>query len=243
MGLGDWIMATAQARQLHVATQSPVVVLDLRGKVQWSPVFDYNPILSKKVYGAAQLLNAPGCRPYIAGKTHDRWIWRHWNIEPGNIYLTPEELAFAAPYAGKVLIEPNTKVVGGNKAWPFDRWQALVDRNPKRYLQVGSPEARKLRGVEFCETGFRQALAVLMSSIGFVGCEGALHHAAAAMKIPSVVLWSEFISPEFTGYSSQHNIRHAERWCGSRIACQGCRDSMLAISVDEVHEALEKEIL
>ncbi len=242
MGLGDWIMATAQVRQLHQATGKLVVVLDLRNKVQWSPVFDNNPLVSRKIYGAAQLINAPGCRPYIAGKTHDKWVWRHWKIEPGNLYLTPQELAFAAPFAGKVLVEPNTKVVGGNKAWPFERWQALVDRDPNRYIQVGSPEARKLRGVEFCETDFRQALAVLMSSIGFVGCEGALHHAAAAMHIPSVVLWSEFISPEFTGYETQANIRHANGWCGARITCEGCRQSMLAITVDEVYEAMHREV-
>ncbi len=242
MGLGDWIMATAQVRQLHQATGKQVVVMDLRGRAQWSPVFEYNPIITRETRGAATLLNASGVRPYISGKTAERWVWRHWNIEPGSLYLHRDELAKAAPFAGKVLIEPNTKVVGGNKAWPFERWQQLVDRDPGRYIQVGSLESKRLRGVEFKETAFREALAILTSSIGFVGGEGALHHAAAALSIPSVVLWSEFISPEFTGYQNQRNIRHATGWCGNRQACAGCKAAMLAITVDEVHAALHQEV-
>lgn len=242
MGLGDWIMATAQARQLHEVTNRQVVVFDLKGKPQWSPVFDYNPILTRSPFNAASLLNAPGARPYIAGKTNEKWIWRKWKIEPGNLYFVQSELTQANPYAGKILVEPNTKVAGGNKAWLFERWQELVDRNPGHYLQVGSVDSRKLAGVQFVETSFRHALAILSVSAGFVGTEGALHHAAAALGKPAVVLWSEFISPEFTGYVSQHNIRHAKGWCGNRQACARCRASMLLISVDEVHEAAGKAI-
>lgn len=242
MGLGDWIMATTQARQLHEATGKQVAVMDLRGKVQWSPVFENNPRITRFPQGAATLLNAPGARPYIAGKTADRWIWRRWNIEPGNLYLLRDELAWAAPFAGKILIEPNTKVAGGNKAWPFERWQKLVDRNPGHYIQVGSLESKRLDGVEFKETAFRQALAILMSSKGFAGAEGALHHAAAAMGTPSVVLWSEFISPDFTGYKNQTNIRHASGWCGNRQTCAGCTEAMRAISIDEVHAAITETI-
>lgn len=242
MGLGDWIMATAQARQLHQVTGKRVVVVDLRSRPQWSPVFEHNPIITRDVRGSATLLNASGVRPYIAGKSTERWVWRHWNIEPGSLYLTSDELARAASFAGKILVEPNTKVAGGNKAWPFERWQQLVDRDPGCYIQVGSAESRRLRGVAFTETSFREALAILASSIGFVGGEGALHHAAAALSLPSVVLWSEFISPEFTGYPSQHNIRHATGWCGRRQTCAGCKASMLAISVDEVYEVLHREV-
>jgi ADP-heptose:LPS heptosyltransferase len=65
-------------------------------------------------------------------------------------------------------------------------------------------------------------------------------HAAAAVGTPAVILWSEFISPEITGYSSMTNLRHAGKPCGNRLACASCRKSMEAITVDEVVRALEK---
>jgi ADP-heptose:LPS heptosyltransferase len=65
-------------------------------------------------------------------------------------------------------------------------------------------------------------------------------HAAAAVGTPSVILWSEFISPEITGYETMTNIRHAGKPCGNRMRCAGCRKSMEAITVEEVVAALEK---
>jgi ADP-heptose:LPS heptosyltransferase len=81
---------------------------------------------------------------------------------------------------------------------------------------------------------FRAAAAVLANAVAFVGTEGGLHHAAAALGRPAVVLFSEFISPAITGYRTHRNLYHAGQPCGSRSACSGCRASMEAISVDEV---------
>ncbi len=88
-------------------------------------------------------------------------------------------------------------------------------------------------------TTFRQAAAILSVCRAYVGPEGAMHHAAAALNIPSVVLWSEFISPEITGYETQRNIRHANATCGARVPCVGCRLSMELITVEEVLQELE----
>ena len=43
MGMGDWIMATAQVARLHAAAQRPVIVVDRWGRVQWSVIFEGNP--------------------------------------------------------------------------------------------------------------------------------------------------------------------------------------------------------
>ncbi len=91
-------------------------------------------------------------------------------------------------------------------------------------------------------TTFRQALAVLSVCRAFVGTEGALHHGAAAVGTPAVVLFSEFISPDVTGYPQHRNLRQAGAACGSRKPCKGCAESMRAISVLEVVANL-KEIL
>lgn len=241
MGLGDWLIATAQAKRLHEANGRPVLVVGITGKPQWSDVFINNPrIIRTPTRNCQRLVNAGGMRPYIAGKSPTHWVWRKWSVSPGELFLTRAEIEFAQPHAGYVLIEPNTKFEASNKEWPFDRWQALVDRGGK-YIQVGTANSKRLRGVCFVETAnFRLACAVLAVSRAFVGSEGGLHHAAAALGVPAVVLFSEFIGPEITGYPMHKNIRHAGRMCGARLPCAGCKASMEAISVEEVALNLEQ---
>lgn len=217
------------------------MVIGRDGRVRGNEVFRNNPRISDDL-GSVRLLNGPGARPYIAGRTPQRWTWQRWDIEPGEIYLSDDEVAFARHFAGMILVEPSTKVVNGNKAWPFERWQKVVDTlSEQRFVQVGPPATRWLSRVERAPTNtFREACAVLAASRTFVGCEGGLHHAAAALSVPAVVLWSEFIAPEFTGYESQRNIRHAGESCGSRVPCGGCIESMRRITVEEVVENLRE---
>lgn len=245
MGVGDWLMCTAQVRELHARTGKRVRVVNPKGISQWSEVFRNNPkIVHPDEAGAisVRLTNSSGARPYIAAKMPDHWVWRRWNIAPGEIYLTDEERAFGARYAGHILIEPNTKVIGSNKAWVSTRWQEVVDAGGE-FVQVGVPGVAPLHGVTFVETpSFRHACAVLAASRCFVGTEGGLHHAAAALNVPAVVLFSEFISPEFTGYPMHRNLRSAGAPCGMRVQCQECRRSMERITVEEVSQNL-REVL
>lgn len=246
MGLGDWIMATSQIRALQESNGGrKVLVVGQAGRMMWSAeVFEGNPRVIRRPEADCDILrNGPGLRPYIAAKHPMRWFWQKWPIAPGELYLSDSELAFSKIYHDRVMVEPHTKVSEGNKSWPWERWQAVVDSLPEvRFLQVGPFNTRPLRGVEFVPTTFRQAASLLSVSALFVGSEGALHHAAAALGIPAVVLWSEFISPDITGYPTQRNLRHAGDPCGARIPCVGCRVSMGLISVDEVVNSI-KEIL
>ncbi len=242
MGLGDWIMATSQVRSMHQANRRPVLIIGPAGRAMWSEVFLHNPRILRRPETNCQILrNGPGLRPYIRAKHPQRWYWKPWPIAPGEIFLSEDERASAFPYRGCVVIEPHTKVADGNKAWPWERWQAVVDALPDvRFVQVGPFNTRPLDGVELATTNFRQAMAILSSASAFVGTEGALHHAAAALDIPAVVLWSEFISPDITGYDTQNNLRHAGEACGARVPCVGCRISMGLITVDEVVSNLQE---
>lgn len=247
MGFGDTLMAMGEAKALHKKTGSPVMIIDRYGRPQKSDLFDGVPYLARSLTGHGgghvhRLLNCGGHRPYIAHKAPDRWTWRPYQPKPADLVYTPQELAFAELARGSVLIEPGIKAVGhDNKAWFWDRWQAVVNALPDvRFLQAGPPGTRVLEGVGFAATGtFRQALAVQSVCRAYVGTEGGLGHGAAANGTPAVILWSEFIDPSITGYAGMVNLRHAGKACGSRLDCPGCKKSMLAISVEEVVQALK----
>lgn len=239
MGYGDWILATGQVRELHATSRMPVMVVDRRGRSQWSEVFEHNPKIIRDIRIVHQtLLNASGVRPYIAEQTQTRWRWRKFSPPAGELYLTRDEAAFGAQHGGKVLIEPNIKgTSGNNKAWIWDRWQRLVYENSDRYefVQVGVSTVPRLEGVTFVNTpSFRHACAVLAASRAYVGTEGGLHHAAAAVNVPAVVLFGGFISPDVTGYKTHRNLFTGGTACGWRVPCAHCREAMNKITVDMV---------
>jgi hypothetical protein len=242
MGIGDEIMAVGQAKLLHTRTGAQVVIVDRIGRPRWHPIWDYNPRLLRTKTGRMQILmNGPGVRPYVMQKTADRWTWRRFDLQPGEIYFTEPEVKWGAQRGGRIVVEPNVKGTNeGNKDWGWERWVEFARRTPN-LVQVGPSGTRLLPGVDFVETPeFRMAAAVLGKSLAYVGTEGALHHAAAAMGVPAVVIFGGFISPDITGYASHRNLFTGGVACGSRLACQHCRDSMAAISVDDVIQNLSE---
>lgn len=217
-----------------------MVILGRDGRPRWSPLWDGNPYIIKRPAGRPhnRLVNGPDVRPYVAAKTHDKWTWKPFEPTPAELFFTPEELAFAEPYRGMVMIEPNVKAQRhDNKAWDLERWADVRDAlhvQGHHMVQCAADLQRYVIKPHVFTPTFRHACAVLSVCKAFVGTEGGLHHAAAAVGTPAVVLWSEFISPAMTGYLGQRNIRHAGASCGSRNPCNGCRKSMEAITVDEV---------
>jgi ADP-heptose:LPS heptosyltransferase len=212
----------------------------------WSDLWNGVPYIINRPAGRrySTLIDGSGVRAYIAGKTTERWTWRPFVPTPAQIVFTPAELAFAECCRGRVLIEPNVKAIGHqNKAWVRDRWQKVVDSMRHiRFVQCGHYDTTEwLQNVDRMPTpAFRHACAVLSVCKAFVGTEGGLMHAAAAVGTPAVILWSEFISPDITGYTMHRNIRHAGKACGMRTDCPGCRASMEAITVEEVVHNLQE---
>jgi hypothetical protein len=248
MGWGDELMAAGEAARLHRTTGRPVMILDGAGEPRWSDVWDGIPYIRRApTRDTVSLRNAPGERPYIVAKGEERWTWRPYAPTPAEISLTRRERRFAEPFRGLVMVEPDARAKPhANKAWRLERWQAVVDalaRRGVRCVQCGPADARSLRGVVCVVTPtFRRACAVLAVARAFAGTEGGLMHAAAATRTPAVILWSEFVAPEVTGYPSMTNIRHAGPPCGSRVPCPTCRASMLAITVDEVVDAIRSRV-
>jgi len=240
-------MASGEARKLHKSNKLPCIIVDRYGRPYWSDMWDGLPYIVKRAGGqnVNRLQNGPGVRPYIAGKTVNNWTWRKYTPTPAEIVFTAEEKAFAEPYRGMVMIEPSVKNIGHtNKAWIADRWLAVSYARSDfvQCLPPGESSFLSLSGVRRVVTPtFRHAAAVLSVCRAYVGTEGGLHHCAAAVGTPAVVIFGGFISPAVTGYATHSNLfTGTGLGCGSRLDCAHCRKAMENITVDQVVAELEK---
>ncbi|MBZ9759482.1 hypothetical protein LB553_01085 [Mesorhizobium sp. CA8] len=249
-------MATGLARGAHAKGKK--IAFGDGIKIRWDhhshEVFKWNPNI------AAPGRERDSCVewiPFFKGhriynrQDGDRWIWNmDFSPTPGEIYLDDIERKHGKRYgSGFIIIEPQSapwKSVAANKDWGRSKYQEVTNRLKAEGYKVhqflsdkGSPP---LSGVSPLRTeSFRDAISILANASMYIGSEGGLHHAAAAVGIPAVVLFGGFIPPKVTGYPTHANLTGGAEACGSLKPCQHCRRAMEAISVDEVvEEALER---
>jgi hypothetical protein len=190
------------------------------------------------------------------GKTLKKMLNLVWadgfRAPKGELFFTDNEKSAASEIALRlprdfVVVEPKVaaKPWINHKGWPFSNWQKLVDGNPDIPWVQFTPEP----GVDALDNvaqlitpDIRQALAILACAGGFVGTDGALHHAAAALNVPAVVLWGHYSSPEVFGYDEQTNIRMTTGpGCGSVWKeCADCVKSMEDIRITDVDFAVQE---
>lgn len=247
-------MVTGEIRKRAGTEQRRFAIWDSRkgeGIHRWNVMWEGNPRIAKP--GEAfdeKYENRGGARPYIVEKGWHKWTWRAYGPEPGEIFLTPLELAFAERAAGKIVVNPTVKDgASPNKLWPFARWQELTVKNPDLpWLQVGDAASPRLGGtVPFLHTPtFRDACGALYGARAAVLHEGGLHHAAAALGRTAVVIFGHFIAPTVTGYPCHRNLFFATKenplGCGMRMACTTCRSVMESITPRDVARNL-REVL
>lgn len=218
------------------------MVFDRNNQQRWHEMWRNNPRIatrSESVHKPQRLVNGPGVRPYIADKTQGRWTWKEWECPKGEIYFSPDELAFASGYRPIVIIEPNNKAKASpNKDWGRERWAVLageLSKNGLEPVQLGPSGTQRLAGVHLIETPtFRHACAVLARAKACVLPEGGLHHAAAALGVPSVVIFGGYIGPRQTGYATQTNLFTGGKPCGMRVTCEHCAQAMSKITPEIV---------
>lgn len=227
-------------------------------RIKWDhlsePIFRGNPNVappgSEGSRGLEWIHYCRGHRIY-ATQVGDRWVWNfRFSAIPGEMYFADEELRFALNSgSGFVLIEPNLppKMVAPNKRWDHERWQAVADllvRDGHEVCQFVYPNAVRLKGVRpIASPGFREACAALARAALYIGPEGGLHHASAAVGIGAVVLFGGFIPPQVTGYAAHTNLTGgATLFCGSLKPCPHCRAAMDAITVEHVYEAAKARL-
>lgn len=236
-------MAAGQARAARLRDPRRVRIVGADGAARWHPVWEGNPDLARpEEVGNWQLVkNGPGLRPYIAEKSATHWTWRPFAPTPARLVLTEAERNWAPEAAFDVLIEPTLKArASPNKLW--HGWREFVGRARAaglRLAQVGPAGTRRVEGVAMIETpDFRRACGVLSRARAYVGHEGGLHHAAAALEIPAVVLFGGFIGPAQTGYAGHRNLTAGGEPCGSRLPCPHCVKAMMLITPAQVMQNL-----
>lgn len=240
MGFGDDLIVTSIVKKARSRTNRPIVVGN-GAVVSWSEVFENNPyILRKPTPDCVWVRNVEGNRPYIDYyKSNDvRFAWKPFHAEPGELYFSPEELRWQE--SDFCYIEPNVKtdVFADNKDWGFQNWQKVVDLTPEiRWVQG---RGRALRGVIQLDTkSFRDACALLSRASLFVGGDGGLGHAAAALGKPAVLVLGGLIDPKMMwDYPNFRLICKATKFCGSIKPCDHCREAFRQVTVEEVVEAI-----
>lgn len=265
MGWGDEIMVTGEAVRLGCTVDKPLVVIGKKGRPIWHEMWDDNPrIWNPNVGGKLPhprwtIRNHGGWRPYVwyaqddyepqghnqtarADRTSkDRWIFHpDWSATIGELPGITRR-----PKGRYIVIEPNLKagIDRTNKQWGWDRWQGLVDAMPGvEFVQLGPRGSRVLNGARLVKTAsFIEACAHLSGAWAAALPEGGLHHAAAALGVPAVVLFGGSRSVRSTGYDCHINIDDPDpltKACGSRRPCSHCDEYWRRLTPDIVAEAL-----
>lgn len=260
MGIGDQLLATGLARGAF-ARGKRIALGDGR-RIYWdhnSPlIFRGNPNLAPpntdlRARDLEWINYRKGHRIY---NTHDpahaRWVWNmDFRAVPGEVFFDDVERVEASHHGqGFVVLEPHvpSKSYAQNKQWGVKRYEAVARELSSAGLDVvrftyPTQRAERIEHVRPILTPtFRHAMAVLARAKLYLGAEGGLHHAAAALGVPAVVLFGGFIPPQVTGYDTHINLTGGATACGSLMPCQHCRDAMAAISIDEVAAAAYRAI-
>ena len=247
MGIGDEIMAIGQARAAGATPDRRAVVLDRSGFARWHPQFNGVPFLAKSADGAdLSVLNGPGARPYVdyARTTSDRWAYTEWSASVG-VIPGIRWVGGRRGDAPTVLIEPTIKPnASPNKQWGRARWEKLVALCGRSvlFLQCGADPREAIDGVRFCQTrAFAAAVKVMARCDAAILPEGGLHHAAAAIGSPAVVLFGAMTRPQNTGYPAHLNLAVDDpEATGWRIPHPACSAAWAAITPSVVADSLDR---
>ena len=244
MGLGDWLMASGDAKEANERTGKKVKLGNGVTMFLDNQVFANNPrMASNSDTDVVWVKNYQGHRPYLKGTKNGRLLFNDdYKPRVGEVYFNQlEKKNIDKIDKDYIVVEPNVKRVYAhtvNKAW--HGWEELF-KHDLPWLQLGDVTVK--RYTKWKETNtFREALQVLSKAKLFIGTDGGLHHAAAALGIPSVVIWTGFTSPRHLGYDTHRNIHDGSEPCGTYDSvCQHCLLKSKAISVEQVLDAVNTE--
>jgi len=234
-------------------------------KLYWSEMFENNPHIFQPDENPEELIisaNYPTSRPFInyartkySQTDQQKKVPYKVAYDPdyvptrGELFFSESEITTAQELIQGldtpiIFLNPFADIA--NKHWLEDRWEDLIKKTSYHFVQLTyDSQQPSLNDVAQIKANtFRQACAVLSVSAEhgvLLSIDSHLHHAAAAVNLPSVVLWSHYSHPDNLGYDDHINIRWdaTGKPCGLRDACIQCKKSMEMIKVDDVILAIE----
>ena len=239
----------------------PIVICDVNQTPRWSEMWQYNRIIlhPDNVFSPSNgrepiyLKNAPGCRPYIkewgpGPRSIFNYQWQA-RYHVGRIYFNKFEHGYHKHRMNKfangfILIEPNIgPKASPNKDWGFDKFHQVVQSMPNQiFVQVGPKGTRiipEINVVHLETNNFRLAMPVLAKAKAIIAVEGGLVHAAAALKVPGVIIYGGFTDPKVVGYPIHKGLFYRLHGpaCGLWSHCKQCDIAMKAITPMQVLDA------
>jgi ADP-heptose:LPS heptosyltransferase len=242
MGIGDELMAMGEARRyVRERGCARVAIVDKDGRRRSHFLWEQSDYIAQPQQECEHsIVNGGNARPYIDYQrtTKIRWAF-NLAYRP-----TPAELPWIGACSqaqGMILVEPFIKPgASPNKQW--GRWQELVDAAPSLpWGQPLMPGATALRGVAPLPTrNFTEVCAMLRAARCAVLPEGALHHAAAAVGCPAVVLVGAYIPASVTGYDDHITIAVDDpEATGWRVFNHRCQQAWKTITPQRVLQAIK----
>ena len=267
MGYGDDIMVTGEVEHLLKKNPNSKFIVGDGHNIWWSEIYENNEAIInanqyKNFKNVLWINNYPHHRPYRIYEKDTHYLKYTWNksykAKKGKLFFSNEEKKFANKIFNKIktkskkkiiLVEPNVKIKKGykNRDWGFNKWQFVVDKLREKFifLQTSYSKQQILKNtINIHNINFRSSCAILSKADLFIGTEGGLHHAAAALNKKAVVIFGGFIDPSITGYSFHNNlyIDDLNSPCGSKHECKHCKNCMDLITIDKVIKEINKLI-
>jgi len=134
------------------------------------------------------------------------------------IHLNGDDIPEGLPVGDFIVLAPWSSAktfdyyeASGNKNWSLDRWTRVVEwahENGFKIVQLrGSTDEPLVDHIDLdvCGRPLREAFAFISKARMVVAVDTMIHHAAAALGIPSVVLWGRS-KPEHFGYKRDNII-------------------------------------
>ena len=267
MGYGDDLMITGEVKTLRKSYPNAKFVIGNGNRSWWSDIFLGNTsvIQSDQIKDFQKVIwikNYPGHRPYRIYNLPNHREKYQWNenhkAERGEIFFSNEELknvdkifkSIKSELDAKkkmVHIEPNVKIKKGhiNRDWGFEKWQYVVNELKEKilFIQTSFGDQKILNNVlNIKNINFRNACAIMSKTDLFIGTEGGMHHAAAALNLNAIVIFGGFINPKITGYEIHKNIYINDKLspCGSKYECDHCKKCMNDIKINNVIYEIKK---
>lgn len=154
-----------------------------------------------------------------------------------------------APYKNVVIMHVYSRS-SVNHLWPAERWAALVKSLPEyTFIQVGMEDEPEVKGaIDWRDNkmNIREVFCLVKYATSFVGIDSSVAHSTNAFRVPGVVLFGD-TSPVHWGHDNNINI-YKEVRCAPCFAyvngdpCPYTHECMLKITVEEVREALIKQV-